>query len=386
MPELLRDAAHPSGLLQRAVGGLEIANAPTASMQRLLSEKRVRPRRSHRATHCSNAAYDDAMRPSAYSTSANPDRACASHFGVARRARVRQRLLLRRLRGARRRRARTPDTRAGKPRATTRAADAPRAPAARRVAGHRAPHPSRPSRDAPRRCRCMRLQRCASSPRATSARSKAAIEPVASPVSRARSPSKRARSCRTSSVTTEARRRAAPAGARHRSATRPLRSAPPRGTPQAARAILRAIEMLGVQRRVAVGIPRRGAQVQRAAVAVQQRRVGAVANQRVHEAEAAGIGVVGAHEVAAEQRARVVGRIVEQMAQQRRDRSAGRPPPPPAPPPCPRAAGGRGGSARRSGCCRESPSRRRRCAGAASGTADCPARARRNRAPRRDSR
>ena len=71
----------------------------------------------------------------------------------------------------------------------------------------------------------------------------------------------------------------------------------------------------GMQGRVALRVPVGRAKMQRAPVAVQERGVRAVANERVHESESARVGVVGAHEIAAQQHARVVGRVVEKMPQ-----------------------------------------------------------------------
>ena len=73
--------------------------------------------------------------------------------------------------------------------------------------------------------------------------------------------------------------------------------------------------MLRMQLRVAFGKPVGGAKVQGAAVAVQQRCIRAVADERVDEVEPARVGLVGAHEVAAQERARIVGRVVEEMPQ-----------------------------------------------------------------------
>jgi hypothetical protein len=72
--------------------------------------------------------------------------------------------------------------------------------------------------------------------------------------------------------------------------------------------------MLGMERRVTPVVPLGRARVQRAPVTVQQRRVRAVANERMDESELACVRVVGAHEVATEQRAGVVRRIVQHMA------------------------------------------------------------------------
>ena len=68
-----------------------------------------------------------------------------------------------------------------------------------------------------------------------------------------------------------------------------------------------------MERRVALGVPLGRARVQRPPVTVQQRCVRAVANERMHEAELARVRVVGAHEVAAEQRAGVVRRVVQHV-------------------------------------------------------------------------
>ena len=159
-------------------------------------------------------------------------------------------------------------------------------------------------------------QRCTSSIACDNARSKPASEPAGSPRSRGDIPFE------VREVVPDLRR-----GGQRAAATRErLRRFEPqrRGFAPGGREIRRrrtrilgAIEMLGMKRRVAVGIPGCRAQVQRAAVAVQQRRVRAVADERVNEAEPARVGVVGAHQIAAQEHARVVRRIVEQVTQHR---------------------------------------------------------------------
>ena len=263
----LRHACARARLRQRAIGGLEIRMhdrqhaavveresreaQPVAQGHALLE----RGKRGHHAAFGVQHVRESRQR-------------LRLAFGVARRARVGKRLLLRRLRGDGVAARELQTARASKPRATTRAADAPRAPATPRARGHRAPHPPLRSRGAPRRCRCTHCSVARRFAACASARSKAEIEPVTSPVSRARSPSKRARSCRTSSVDgSSPPRRASRSAASKRNADslasrgREIRRRLRDGSSARSRC-----SACSVASRAA--IPRRGTQVQRAAVTV----------------------------------------------------------------------------------------------------------------------
>ena len=163
------------------------------------------------------------------------------------------------------------------------------------------------------------------------ARSKAASEPATSPVSRARSPSKLREVVRcTSAVRQCAPRRASRSAASKRSAAASLRAAARYAA--AARGVVGAIEMLGMQRRVVFRdtTPRRASAARgewlcssdayapsRMSACTKPKRRASASSARTRSRPSSVRGVVG--------------RIVEQMAQHGRDRSAGRSPPPPAP-------------------------------------------------------
>ena len=142
--------------------------------------------------------------------------------------------------------------------------------------------------------------------------------------------------------------------------------------------VLGAIEVTARAARVAFGEPGRRRAMQLAPRAMQQRRVGAVANQRVREHEHAGLAPAARTRSRSISPGGVVGWRRRSARAARRDRIAGRSRPPPAARACRRAEAGRGARARRSGSTPEPHRRRSRCAAAGRGTADCPARDRRS--------
>ena len=77
--------------------------------------------------------------------------------------------------------------------------------------------------------------------------------------------------------------------------------------------ILGAVEMLGAKCRIARPIPTRGGAMQLSARAVQQRRIGAVANQRVCEHQLIAARAFDAHEIALDRRDNGVFGIANQM-------------------------------------------------------------------------
>ncbi len=255
------------------------------------------------------------MRPSAYSTSASPDSACASH-SASRAARARSSA-----RSCARCDARaSPRANSKQPRRYA-ARDASRArPAAAASGSARSSTASPASADPVARCAATMpssaLQRCTSS----AGMRERALE---------RGDGGRHVAGVAREIAFEARQLAAHAIRRRQFAAAP-RETQRRVDPQRRRLrarrgqvgrrglrIVGAVEVQRAQRRVAAVVPLRGPQVQRAPRAVQQRRIRAVADQCVREREAARIVRVRPHEIAAEQRAGVVRRIAEQMPQQR---------------------------------------------------------------------
>ncbi len=143
-----------------------------------------------------------------------------------------------------------------------------------------------------------------------------------------------------------------------------------------------AIEVLGDEHGIAIAVPLRGGTMQLRAAGARQRRVDAVADQRVREQEL--VALRKDEKVRDQHVARIVGQLREHRARARAE-SAGRRPTPPAAPrgrapaagPSARARGWRATPAARR------PARRRR-ASAARGTAGCRRNARRTSARTRD--